>query len=47
MQVGYRHFDCAKLYANELEIGAAIREAIREGEPLKSAWCRTSHKGSR
>ncbi|EDQ90080.1 uncharacterized protein MONBRDRAFT_20622, partial [Monosiga brevicollis MX1] len=31
IKVGYRHFDCAKLYGNELEIGKAINECIDEG----------------
>nr|CAD7397351.1 unnamed protein product [Timema cristinae] len=31
IDVGYRHFDCAFLYANEKEIGSAIRSKISEG----------------
>lgn len=32
IQVGYRHLDCATLYGNEPEIGAAIRDAINAGD---------------
>nr|CAH7735952.1 unnamed protein product [Callosobruchus chinensis] len=31
IDVGYRHFDCARFYENEAEIGEAIREKIKEG----------------
>ena len=27
--VGYRHFDCASVYSNEKEIGAALREVLK------------------
>jgi alcohol dehydrogenase (NADP+) len=30
--IGYRHFDCAPIYGNEAEIGAAINAAISAGE---------------
>ena len=32
IKVGYRHFDLAKLYENEAEIGTALNEAIKEGD---------------
>lgn len=31
LQVGYRHLDCARLYANEKEVGAGIARALQEG----------------
>jgi alcohol dehydrogenase (NADP+) len=30
--IGYRHIDCAALYGNEVEVGNAIRDAIRDGQ---------------
>ena len=36
--LGYRHFDCASVYANEDRIGAALREAIRSGIPREDLW---------
>jgi alcohol dehydrogenase (NADP+) len=32
IRLGYRHIDCAMIYGNEVEIGAAIRDAITEGQ---------------
>ena len=32
VQYGYRHLDCAALYMNEAEIGAALREVFNEGK---------------
>lgn len=29
--MGYRHFDTAYLYGNEIEVGSAIREKIADG----------------
>lgn len=30
IKLGYRHFDCAQIYGNQQEIGAALRDAIKE-----------------
>lgn len=32
ISVGYKHFDCAYIYQNEKEIGAAFHDAIMDGE---------------
>ena len=32
MQIGYRHFDTAKIYGSEPAVGKALNEAILEGE---------------
>jgi diketogulonate reductase-like aldo/keto reductase len=46
IKAGYRHFDLAKLYDNEVEVGAAIRAAISEGDVRRDdlyicskLWC--------
>ena len=31
IKCGYRHIDCAFIYGNQREIGAALREVMREG----------------
>ncbi|MGD0348025.1 MAG: aldo/keto reductase [Terracidiphilus sp.] len=36
--VGYRHFDCASVYGNEDEIGAAFEEILRGGIKRKELW---------
>lgn len=31
IEAGYTHFDCAHVYENEEEVGAAIKEKIADG----------------
>lgn len=39
IRLGYRHIDCASVYANEPEVGEAIRSAIEAGEvKRKELW---------
>jgi alcohol dehydrogenase (NADP+) len=42
IRIGYRHFDCAMIYGNEVEIGNAIRDAINEGQVTRKALWVTS-----
>jgi alcohol dehydrogenase (NADP+) len=36
--VGYRHFDCAAVYANEREIGQALQKVMTGGIPRDELW---------
>ena len=36
--VGYRHFDCASVYSNEPEVGAALQTIQRNGIPREQLW---------
>ena len=37
-KIGYRHFDCASVYGNEKEIGAAFQDIIASGIPREELW---------
>ncbi len=37
-QTGYRHFDCAAVYANEKEIGKSFQKIMRGGIPREELW---------
>ena len=36
--IGYRHFDCASIYGNEAQIGAALQETLRAGIAREDLW---------
>ncbi|HEV2362728.1 MAG TPA: aldo/keto reductase [Caulobacteraceae bacterium] len=36
--IGYRHFDCASVYGNEREIGAALEAVMKSGIPREELW---------
>jgi alcohol dehydrogenase (NADP+) len=39
IRIGYRHIDCASFYGNEVEVGNAIRDAIKDGQVTrKELW---------
>ncbi len=53
IRLGYRHIDCASVYANEPEVGAAIRAAIAAGEVRREElwitsklWCNAHGRGN-
>ena len=37
-QAGYRHFDCASVYGNEAEVGAALRTVMDSGVSREALW---------
>ena len=37
-QPGYRHFDCASVYGNEAEVGAALEVVLRSGIEREELW---------
>ncbi len=37
-EVGYRHFDCASVYGNETEVGAALAEVMAGGIAREELW---------
>jgi alcohol dehydrogenase (NADP+) len=37
-EVGYRHFDCASVYANEREIGYALQQVLRRQVKRNQMW---------
>ena len=38
LEAGYRHIDCASVYANEREVGAALSAAMQGGVPRDDLW---------
>ncbi|MBM5828700.1 MAG: aldo/keto reductase, partial [Cyanobacteria bacterium M_surface_7_m2_040] len=42
LQLGYRHIDCASIYGNEAEVGAALTEALAGGVVSRDALWITS-----
>jgi len=38
VRAGYRHIDCAKVYKNEDEVGAALKELFAEGITREELW---------
>ncbi|MCA9690643.1 MAG: aldo/keto reductase [Myxococcales bacterium] len=42
LRLGYRHIDCAAIYGNEAEVGAALRESIAAGEVTREELWITS-----
>ncbi|MGB9079230.1 MAG: aldo/keto reductase [Terracidiphilus sp.] len=36
--IGYRHFDCASVYGNELQIGLVFRPLLSRGLPREELW---------
>lgn len=37
-EIGYRHFDCAKVYGNEKEIGESLKSIQTNGIPREDLW---------
>ena len=42
LELGYRQIDCASIYGNEAEIGAALQQAFRAGVVSREAIWVTS-----
>jgi alcohol dehydrogenase (NADP+) len=38
VSVGYRHFDCASVYGNEVQIGETFRQLRQNGFPREDLW---------
>lgn len=36
--VGYRHFDCASIYGNEIHVGAALQKVLASGVTREELW---------
>src|SRR4051794_10171299 len=36
--IGYRHFDCASVYGNEIRIGPVFRQLLRSGLSRGEVW---------
>ncbi len=36
--IGYRHFDCASVYGNELQVGAALKRVMADGIRREEMW---------
>jgi fructose-1,6-bisphosphatase/inositol monophosphatase family enzyme len=37
-ELGYRHFDCAAVYGNEKEVGAALKDVMASGIAREDLW---------
>lgn len=37
-EMGYRHFDCAAVYGNEKEVGAALKDVLTSGVAREDLW---------
>ena len=37
-EVGYRHFDCARVYGNEQQVGQALTDIQHQGIPREDLW---------